>query len=151
MVLLGRFNGQGLGESVQDFVSTHLVLNSDDEVRLQDGNVPVGPGSGSGSGEGSSFPLKKPRHEAIEVKAGSSNICGDVQVLVRTSPGAEYIKVSLRGGEKYVNVVFRMRRSPAETIMCRRTRETHIKPLLGRVRDSFDRALMLHTNLDHVS
>ncbi|CAM9410309.1 unnamed protein product, partial [Laminaria digitata] len=91
VVLLGRFNGQGLGKSVQEFVSTHLVLNSDDDVRLQGGAVAVG------SGEGSSFPIDR-RHEAIKVRTGNSKFSGDVQVLVRTSPGAEYIKVILVGG-----------------------------------------------------
>lgn len=103
VVLLGRFNGQGLGASVQDLVSTHLVLNSDDDVRLQEKAVQEGSVTvGSGSGEGSYFPLKKRRHESTQVKAGSSNICGDVQVLVRTSPGAEYIKVSLHGGSNAI-------------------------------------------------
>lgn len=90
MVLLGRFNGQGLGKSVQDFVSTHLVVNDDDDVRLQGGAVAVR------SGEGSAVPLNR-RHEPIKVKTGNSKTRGDVQVLVRTSPGAEYIKVSFRG------------------------------------------------------
>lgn len=49
-----------------------------------------------GSGEGSSIPLKR-RHEATKLKSGNSKISEDVQVLVRTSPGAEYIKVSPRG------------------------------------------------------
>lgn len=86
VVLLGRFNGQGLGKSLQDFV-THLVINSDDDVRLQGGAVAVG------AGEGSSVPLKR-RHEPTELQSGSSKISEGVQVLVRTSPGAEYIKVS---------------------------------------------------------
>lgn len=89
VVLLGRFNGQGLGKSLQDFV-THLVINYDDNVRLQ------GRGVAEGSGEGSSIPLKR-RHEATKLKSGNSKISEDVQVLVRTSPGAEYIKVSPRG------------------------------------------------------
>ena len=71
---------------------THLVLSSDDDVRLEGGAVAVV------SGEDSSVPLQR-RHEATKVKTGNSKISGDVQVLVRTSPGAEYIKVTCRGAK----------------------------------------------------
>ncbi len=71
VTLLGRYNGQGLGASIQDVVTRHAVdtLNSD------------------------STPPQC-HHESIHIKNGSSNI----QVSIRTTSGSEYIKVSWRSG-----------------------------------------------------
>lgn len=66
-----------------------MVLSSNDDVRLQGGALAVR------SGEGSSVPLQR-KHEATNVETGNSKTSGDVQVLVRTSPGAEYVKVTSR-------------------------------------------------------
>lgn len=62
MALLGRFNGQGLGASIEEVVSSHAM----------EMDVP-----------------SRCHHEAIHIKQGSSHI----QVLIRTTPGVEYIKV----------------------------------------------------------
>lgn len=67
MALLGRFNGQGLGASIEEVVSNHAL-----EMDVHDTTRP------------------QCHHEAIHIKNGSSHI----QVLIRTTPGLEYIKAS---------------------------------------------------------
>lgn len=71
VVLLGRFNGQGLGSSTQDLVSNHA---------LEVGNRTEADVLGS----------PESHHESIHVKGESS----DVDILIRKTPGEEYIKAS---------------------------------------------------------
>lgn len=71
VVLLGRFNAQGLGASIEEVVSSHAL-----EV------------------DASLSTLPQCHHESIHIKKGSSNI----RVLIRTTPGLEYIKVILVDG-----------------------------------------------------
>lgn len=71
VILLGRFNGQGLGSSTQDLVSSHsLEMEKCTEEEV------------SGPSES--------HHESIHIKGGSS----DAKILIRTTPGEEYIKAS---------------------------------------------------------
>lgn len=96
VALLGCFNGQSLGSSIEDFVSSHAL-----EVGLNT----------SGVENGASAPPQC-HHESIHIKNGSSNI----DVLMRTTPGVEYIKVSdciayvfllcdrLLGNRKFIDV-----------------------------------------------
>lgn len=72
VALLGHFNGQGLGPSIQDFVSSHVF-----EVDVN-----------TSGAENGAFARPRCHHESIRIKNGSTN----VQVLIRTTPAVEYIK-----------------------------------------------------------
>ncbi|CAN0172913.1 unnamed protein product [Scytosiphon promiscuus] len=71
VILLGRFNGQGLGSSTQRLVSGHAL------------------DAGNCMPEHSTDPSES-RQEAIHVKGENS----DVKMLMRTTPGDEYVKAS---------------------------------------------------------
>ncbi|CBJ28169.1 conserved unknown protein [Ectocarpus siliculosus] len=79
VALLGRFNGQGLGPSVQDLISNH---------ELQEGPSGIGVKHGVTS-------TPECRHESIHIKRATSE---SIRILIRTTPGVEYVKVVLVGG-----------------------------------------------------
>lgn len=79
VALLGRFNGQGLGPSVQDLISNH---------ELQEGPSGIGVEHGVTS-------TPECRHESIHIKRATSD---SILILIRTTPGVEYVKVVLVGG-----------------------------------------------------
>lgn len=88
VVLLGHYNGQGLGRPVQDFVSKQVIVDSSSGDRPQQ--------------EATSLPPKEQvlgplghRDSSAELATDSSNVGNDVKVLVRTTPGVEYIKVTI--------------------------------------------------------
>lgn len=71
VALLGHFNGQGLGSSIRDFVSKKLVVNHDRSIEAS--------GLKGATGD-----------EGAQEDMESS----DLKVLVRSTPGLEYIKAS---------------------------------------------------------
>lgn len=85
VTLLGHFNGQGLGRSVQDFVSKELIVDPSRGARPQQGATSIPPKEEE-HGVGN-------RDSSAELAPGSSTVDNDVQVIVRTTPGVEYIKV----------------------------------------------------------
>lgn len=86
VALLGHYNGQGLGRPVQDFVSKQLIVDPTSDARPQQGATSVRPKEEVHGSVGH-------RDSSAELTTGSSNVDSDVQVLVRTTPGVEYIKV----------------------------------------------------------
>ncbi|CAM9199193.1 unnamed protein product, partial [Hapterophycus canaliculatus] len=72
VILLGRFNGQGLVSSTQDLVSSHTLEKL--------GNCTDKDVSGR----------RESHHESIHIEGESS----DVKILIRTTPREEYIKAS---------------------------------------------------------
>lgn len=76
---MGHFNGQGLGAAVRRFVSEGFVT---DGTSVQRG-VQM---------EGATVPITPCAQNTCNARVCSS-VVGDIQVLVRVTPGVEYIKV----------------------------------------------------------
>lgn len=90
VALLGHYNGQSLGSPIQDFVSRQLVVDSVREVR---GEEEV---AGSQRGVQDKPCTNDGRSEFSDAEAGYiSEPNRGVEVLVRTTPGTEYIKASI--------------------------------------------------------
>lgn len=91
---MGHFNGQGLGRSVQEFLSRRLVVNDSISVRhdLQGGSMLPRSGQRFQVKDGSDDVLQA--GTATYINSESSDTVDDVTVLVRMTPGVEYIKAS---------------------------------------------------------
>lgn len=87
VALLGHFNAQGLGPSVQNFVSKNLVVDPNAGTDDQAEPVSVRPEGGKPCN------LHNIPKLGVNVQTRSSNSSDGIEILVRTSPGVEYIKV----------------------------------------------------------
>lgn len=88
VALLGHFNGQGLGVSVQDFVSKHLVVDPNT------GGVAQQAGGVATESDASSPTSPERPHSLRNCGTSDADVSDDIQVLVRTTPGVEYVKAS---------------------------------------------------------
>lgn len=79
VALLGRFNGQGLGSSVQDLISNHELEESPSGIGVKHGVAST----------------PECRHESIHIKRATTE---SIRILIRTTPGVEYVKVVLVDG-----------------------------------------------------
>jgi hypothetical protein len=105
VVLLGLFNGQGLGRAYEEALRSQVVVSSAGMTR--------GPSSGAGAGaEGGGAGAARPPAPALvaggtaaasaaaasAAGAGAAHPPPPVQVQLRVSPGAEYVKLVLLHG-----------------------------------------------------